>query len=135
MVAHSGILVRREPDAFSDSTIEPYSISKPVAADPELTALVSDKSISAATIMGHNRGPTCTFGIVKAHLVAGLCCVLPLQYTEKLKALITEQVGRDVVQGINVTADSFYSSQGTSITPAAPCADTLWLSVDGCQSD
>ena len=65
------VLVRREPDAVAAGDPSPYSISRPVMPDAELTELL--------------------LGCLRSGIGAG---------------------GAPVVAGVDVTADSFYSSQG-----------------------
>lgn len=66
------VLVRREPDSAADGAISPYSISRPVLPDAELTA----------ALLG------------------------------RLRERVGAALGRSVVEGGDVTCDSFYSSQG-----------------------
>ena len=74
--AEGSVLVRREPDAVGEGAPSPYSISRPVMPDAELTGLLL-ASLTAALGAGGDAGG-----------------------------------GAPVVTGVDVTADSFYSSQG-----------------------
>ena len=87
------ISIYRNPAHWTTGEGEPYVITPPVPADSQLTELVRRLQPADACLLAHSND-------------AAVACM-------QLDERVTKAVGADrVVRGINVSADTFYGSQG-----------------------